>query len=48
MAIKISTARTGQTIVIANDGKEKVRKTFDSKQEAFDWYNNVFLNGTNR
>lgn len=43
MAIKYSVDRLGKTIVIATDGKTKVRKTFASKQEAFDWYNKEFL-----
>ena len=43
MAIKYSVDRLGKTIVVATDGNTRVKKTFESQKEAFDWYNKEFL-----
>ena len=48
MAVKYSSYSGGKTVIIASQGTRKAKRTFDSRKEAIDWYNNTFLNGANR
>lgn len=48
MAIKMSTDRTGKTVIVYNLGQGKTKKTFPTKQDAISWYNQQVNNGATR
>ena len=48
MAFKLSTKGNGETVIVANRGEGKVKRTFPSRQQALAWYNNFLRDGTIR